>query len=365
MKKICNHCQREFPAGVIVIFDDAQLCPECLNEATLVCAHCGKRIWLENAASINIPLCEACYENYFTTCACCGNLVRNDCVFYEDDDDDEPYCEECHIRRRNRRVIHDYYYKPDPIFYGNGPRYFGVELEVDEAGEDPAKARRVMEIANCDTDRMYCKHDGSLDYGFEIVTHPMSLSYHLKEVPWAKILSCLREMGYRSHQASTCGLHCHISRKAFGTTVEEQEEVIARILFFVEKHWNELLKFSRRTMRQLERWANRYGYQPDPKKLYDHATKNYGAGRYTCVNLTNSETIEFRIFRGTLKLNTLLATLQLIDRICDVAIFLSDDELAAMSWATFVSGCTQPELIQYLKERRLYINEPVESEVEV
>ena len=31
---------------------------------------------------------------------------------------------------------------------------------------------------------------------------------------------------------------------------------------------------------------------------------------------------------------------------------------------TFVSGCQQPELVQYLKERRLYVNEPVESEEE-
>lgn len=36
-----------------------------------------------------------------------------------------------------------------------------------------------------------------------------------------------------------------------------------------------------------------------------------------------------------------------------------------MSWTTFVSGCTQPELVQYLKERCLYVNEPVESEGEV
>jgi len=57
--------------------------------------------------------------------------------------------------------------------------------------------------------------------------------------------------------------------------------------------------------------------------------------------------------------------LQLIDRICDVALFMSDDEIQDMSWTTFVSGCTQPELVQYLKERRLYINEPVEMEVEV
>ena len=84
-----------------------------------------------------------------------------------------------------------------------------------------------------------------------------------------------------------------------------------------------------------------------------------------CVNLTNANTIEIRIFRGTLKYNTFLATLQLVNRLCDVAIHLSDAEIHAMSWSEFTSGITEPELIQYLKERRLYLNEPVESEAEV
>lgn len=52
-------------------------------------------------------------------------------------------------------------------------------------------------------------------------------------------------LGYRSHQACTCGLHIHISRLAFGRTAAQQEAAIARLLYFVEKHWNELLKFSR------------------------------------------------------------------------------------------------------------------------
>lgn len=71
------------------------------------------------------------------------------------------------------------------------------------------------------------------------------------------------------------------------------------------------------------------------------------------------------MFRGTLKYNTLIATLQLVDRICNVALFLSDEQLKEMSWTTFVSGCEQSELVQYLKERRLYVNEPVEGEVEI
>ena len=118
------------------------------------------------------------------------------------------------------------------------------------------------------------------------------------------------------------------------------------------------------TQRQLEQWAARYGYRDRPGEMLEHVKKGHGS-RYTCVNLTNADTIEFRIFRGTLKYNTLIATLQLLDRICDVALFMSDDELKAMSWTTFAAGCTQPELVRYLKERRLYVNEPVESEEEV
>ena len=71
------------------------------------------------------------------------------------------------------------------------------------------------------------------------------------------------------------------------------------------------------------------------------------------------------MFRGSLKWNTVLATLQLVDRICDVALSFTDVEIKAMSWTTFVSCCTQPELIRYLKERRLYVNDPVDAEVEV
>ena len=237
---------------------------------------------------------------------------------------------------------------------------------MDGAGEDDDNAAEVMSIANGNgLENLYCKHDGSLDDGFEMVTHPMTLAYHQAEMPWAAILQKTVQMGYTSHQAGTCGLHVHVNRNAFGETEARQDAVIARILYFFEKNWEELLKFSRRTQHQLDQWAARYGYKDQPKELLDHAKKSAHAGRYTSVNLTNKNTIEFRIFRGTLKYNTLIATLQLLDRICDVALFMSDEELKAMSWTTFVSGCTQPELVQYLKERRLYVNEPVESEAEV
>ena len=334
----------------------------------MACHVCGERVWTDdNAGNSDTPLCERCYDRYYINCVRCGELLHNDEAYYDrnDPDEEEPLCHACYARTAGDQPIQDYCYKPEPVFYGDGPRFFGVELEIDGAGEYGSNARKLLKIANDGEERIYCKHDGSLEEGFEIVTHPMSLHYQLRQMPWEQICKGAVDLGYTSHQAGTCGLHIHVSRLAFGETEKQQDAVIARILYFFEKHWEELLKFSRRTPRQLERWAARYGYKEQPMEILDHAKKGYHGGRYTCVNLTNQDTIEFRMFRGTLKSNTLIATLQLVDRICDVAIYLSDDELKALSWTTFVSGCQAPELVRYLKERRLYVNEPVMAEAEV
>ena len=363
--RACGVCGKLHPASELTEFDDTLLCGACLQTETIRCQRCGERIWADdNAGDSNTPLCQHCYDRYYTSCEDCGRVLLTDDAYYESDDDYEARCYACHCRHQDNRCIHDYYYKPEPQFCGKGSRYFGVELEIDDAGESDSNAATIMEIANYGKERAYCKHDGSLNGGFEIVSHPMTLEYHLKEMPWKEVLSKANELGYLSHKAGTCGLHVHVNRTAFGETEAEQDECIARVLYFFEKHWEELLKFSRRTRSQLEQWAARYGLKEHPKDILDHAKGNYE--RYTCVNLTNRSTIEFRLFRGTLKFNTVAATLQLLDRICDVALYFSDEEIKAMSWTTFAAGCSHlPELVQYLKERRLYVNEPVSMEAEV
>lgn len=66
-----------------------------------------------------------------------------------------------------------------------------------------------------------------------------------------------------------------------------------------------------------------------------------------------------------MKLNTLIATLQMVNAICDVAILLSDAEVQALSWHDFLNRLSDLELIQYLKERDLYKNDPVITEEDV
>ena len=360
----CSVCGSLHPVEDLTEFDDSYLCSSCLHTETICCQRCGERLWADsNAGDDATHLCQRCYDRYYTSCEDCGRVILTDDAYYVDDDSYEARCYSCHCRYDDSQVIHDYYYKPEPDFLGQGSRWFGVELEIDDAGERNSNAAKIVSVANQGGEHIYCKHDGSLSDGFEIVTHPMTIDYHMNNMPWSAVLNQAKEMGYLSHQAGTCGLHIHINRSAFGKTEAEQDEVIARILYFFEKNWEELLKFSRRTHKQLKQWAARYGLKEHPKDILKCAKGD--RERYTCINLTNYHTIEFRIFRGTLKLNTLLATLQLIDRICDVALYLSDEGIKDMSWSTFVAGCTQPELVQYLKERRLYVNDPVVAEAEV
>jgi len=283
-----------------------------------------------------------------------------------DEDETDGCCDGCYDLMTSTAEVHSYNYKPEPIFYGEGSRYLGVELEIDGGGEDDKNAAMIQRVGNARSDHIYIKHDGSLDDGMEIVTHPMTLDYHCREMPWQDVIQKALALGYTSHPARTCGLHVHVNRSGLGNCRKEQEDTIARILFLVENFWNELLRFSRRTQRQMDKWASRYGRKDDPKAVLYSAKCR--ADRYTCVNLTPRYTIEFRMFRGTLRYTTLIATLQLVENLCGVTFRLSDEDAKALTWSEFVANLEEdavPELIQYLKERRLYVNEPVEAMEEV
>ena len=112
---ICTRCHRDFPMSERREFDGRDYCPACLEAITAVCHVCGARFPLtHNHGTEDVPLCEICLRNH------------------------------------NRAGVEDYCYKPRPIFYGKGPRYFGVELEIDDGGELDSNANEIMCAANAD-----------------------------------------------------------------------------------------------------------------------------------------------------------------------------------------------------------------------
>ena len=111
------------------------ICSDCLENHTTTCECCGERIWDEDVyGDNNITLCSHCYHHSYTRCSCCDALLHEDDAYYLDG---ETYCRDCYEdEREESNLIHEYGYKPNPIFYGEGNRYFGIELEIDGAGKD-------------------------------------------------------------------------------------------------------------------------------------------------------------------------------------------------------------------------------------
>lgn len=373
-KLICSNCGAVLTEESAQTFEGTVLCDTCFVECTVECDNCQTRIWADDAdGDENHVLCSHCYDYYYTHCEHCGRLIHNDDAYYEDGED-YPYCHSCFYEMESK-PIKNYSYKPEPIMYGEGTMYYGVELEMDgEPHLSPEEcAKALLEVANKDGEKIYIKRDGSLSSsGIEIVTHPATIDAHLDNtINWDEILKKAVALGLRSHDCGNCGLHVHLSKSGFAKSSDREgngEEAIGRLVFFFEKHWNELVKLSRRTPTNLDRWAARYATISNTTEETYNKAKEKRMGRYVAVNLENQNTVEIRLWRGSLRKNTVLATLQLVDEICKCVISSSNKEIEEMTWSEFVMGIPQErtELIEYLKTKRLYVNdlEAQEDEIE-
>ena len=182
--RVCDICGCELENGEGTWVDGQLLCQDCVDEHCVTCGHCGETIWVNDAVQDdNLTLCQGCFDDYYSRCDCCGRLVRSSYVNWRGD---YPYCDSCYEDFNDE--IEEYSYKPEPHFFGNGKRFLGVELEVDCGGKDDGNASTLKEIGNVQHEHIYIKSDGSLDDGFEIVSHPMTLDYHTNEMDWETIL---------------------------------------------------------------------------------------------------------------------------------------------------------------------------------
>jgi hypothetical protein len=101
-------------------------------------------------------------------------------------------------------------------------------------------------------------------------------------------------------------------------------------------------------------WAARYDLdiegtgETKQDRVKDIVKNRYG--RYRALNLTNRNTIEFRLFRSSLNPNTVEATLRFVAWLCDYAQSLTEEEIEALEFLP-VWGI-HPSLDKYLTERK-------------
>jgi hypothetical protein len=288
--------------------------PRC-EECCWKCADCGLRFVDDADSSQNAcdeRICERCSASY-TMCESCDDTIHCDDSYghdgrtlcrscYDYDVVNEPGDEPVNpVSRRHSGLVHEYDYKPSPMFHrAEGETLdfsrpcFGFELEVDNGPTDHdehIKAAGLVPETGCDT--FYCKHDGSLTTGFEIVSHPGTWSY------WAshELAFCdvLKAAGYKSYDTSTCGMHVHVSRSALSKLD------IFKLLEFAKHNPHFMYRVSRRKSEShMNEWASVDEAQRGTLAKKAKGDEDVSLEKYEAINLVPSRTIEFRIFRGTL-----------------------------------------------------------------
>ena len=78
--------------------------------------------------------------------------------------------------------------------------------------------------------------------------------------------------------------------------------------------------------------------------------------RYYCINTSNANTVEFRLWKGSLNIQTVMATLQLTELLCRTAVTLTWEEIEALQWDTFAKNTltAYTELTEYMIRRKVY-----------
>jgi hypothetical protein len=355
----CEICGGPLDPSQLFIVDGAVACKKCFEHLP-TCKNCGETHLKTNLKN---GLCEGCAIS-FKKCPTCGNVYdirKYKTVIL----DEKEYCDSCLGTYLGAHNIHfqQYSYKPTPCFFGdketaNG-RFFGVELEMDNS----PRRKEFMALSYCE--EIYYKPDGSLSCGVEVVTHPATLEYHMRELPWDRILSAAKRCGFKSHTGTsgdgsgaspTCGLHIHVSKEAFGQTTAKRDSNEAKILVLFDKFWPQLAVFSRRDPRSLERWAKHYAnFDVSNDQMTDIIKRAKGeCGKYSAVNLgaNSGATVEFRLFRGTTNKETILASIQLLDLMFD-AMALPTKRVHTMTWDEFIlSGEKYAEFTNYIARLR-------------
>jgi hypothetical protein len=172
---------------------------------------------------------------------------------------------------------------------------FGVELEMEPRG---ATQREVVdELGGCRGNGRYIlKEDGSLESGVELVTLPYMLDYHRKQFGWSAILNPdLHRIARSGSGTNRCGIHVHVNRAALSPLT------IGKMIVFLNNADNASLVTT-----IAQRASNGYASRDTAKKITDIHCGN----RYDLLNVSGSNTIEFRLFKGNLRPERVIKNLE-------------------------------------------------------
>lgn len=206
---------------------------------------------------------------------------------------------------------------------------------------------------------VYLKQDGSLsdDCGVEMCFHPMTLSAFKKFVP-STLFKFLINHGVRSWDAySECGIHVHVSKAGF-----MGESHMYKFAQFINSNETNNFAVAGRKRSQWAIYPNNFDELPILKNIKGDV---FPANRYMAVNLQPVRTIEIRIFKGSLRYERILATLEFVTAVAEYTKNITTRQIyegGAWDWQPFREFvarnlATYGNLGAYLKLSNKPINE--------
>jgi formylmethanofuran dehydrogenase subunit E len=320
----CEQCNERFLEGDLNSVQDKYVCNDCLDEYYFRCTDCGK--YFSNDMGYEIYngnlVCEDCISDY-PCCENCGEYFPEDRIYYSERDDCS-YCESC----RPNSVLNDASYLPRLKFNKSTKDirtklYFGAEIELEE-GENE-------KLSDWISDFFFLKEDGSIKDGCETVTHPFTWNWFQENKNiFKKYFNKVENLGYR--EESNCGIHFHLSRKAFTTK---------RLLHFLKLFYEneEFITYvsGRIYNDSLRQWSSLHRehdmeFYAEEEPFYDD--------KYQAVNLSNNDTIEVRIFSSTTEFSEFEFKLEFVKAAYDFA------------GKTTPKKCKEQDFIKFLKKHK-------------
>jgi hypothetical protein len=335
----CERCEDGMRNDDSHTVDGCYWCEYCWENYSFNCNNCSNTYDQDSGSNYvdDNTYCDSCYEDNCYYCDDCNDSFtydnRCDCNL----DDEERSSGRCCMATQRGRFVHDYNCKPVPIFKGASKHkmYLGFELEVEFQQDTSDVARHT---ANALDGTAYLKHDGSINNGFEIVTHPHTHQSYRENsrILWDTIDKLRLEYGARSWDTDTCGLHIHLSRDGFSSGAH-----LHRFIAFVYHNAPHMMKFAGRKTR-FARFNDVYTFDEYDRPVFSIKHKvgkpdRYSSERYSAVNTQNENTIELRFFRGTMKTSGVLSALDLAQAMVEYTreLRLDDVKLGALSWEWF------------------------------
>lgn len=269
------------------------------------------------------------------------------------------------------------------------PLLMGLELEVEATGlyspESVAhKWLKMMGIVQIgDKKHRYCatEHDGSLSNGFECVTGYTGLDVH------AKALAPLKDRPFRddlrSHETTTCGLHVHIDRMnmtplhAYKLNLFINDKANQKLMYAIARRYNhdryaamapkegdakimgDYVRRLReahpgtlaaRAMPGVAGLKARRDYSALMRARYKDIIGSANGSRYQAVNFSNRNTVEYRLFRGSLRYETIMACLEFTRASWLFAYQLSKNEMTTEAFLKFICEPANRPDTKFLRE---------------